>query len=119
MSLHTIRSIDYKDGIIQNLQCSLHLRREIHMPRRIQKSYPPVPQFKLCLFGKNRDSALPLQVIGVQISILMIHPPQLTNLSSQIQNPFRQRSLTGIYVRKDTYNKFLHSIFKSSFFFMN
>ena len=69
--------------------------------------------------GKNRNSSFPFQVIGVQISILMIHPPQLTNLSSQIQNPFRQRSLTGIYVRKDTYNKFLHSIFKSSFFFMN
>ena len=81
MSLHTIRSIDYKDGIIQNLQCSLHLRREIHMPRRIQKSYPPVSQFKLRLLGKNRNSSFPFQIISVQISILMIHTPQLTDFS--------------------------------------
>ena len=115
MPLHTIRSIYHKNGIIQNLQCPLHFRREIHMPRRIQQSYPLVSQFKLRLFGKNRDSSFPFQIISVQIRILMIHTPQLTDLSSQIQNPFRQRSLTGIYVRKDTYNKFLHSYLKAPF----
>ena len=85
MSLHTVRTADYKNCIVKNLQCPLHLRRKIHMPRSIQKRNIPHSG----LLGKNRNSPRPLLGIRIEKGILMIHPPQLPDLPGHVEHRLR------------------------------
>ena len=57
MSLHSVRTADYKNRAVQNLQCSLHLCRKIHMSRRVKKRYFQISQRQLRLLGKYSNSS--------------------------------------------------------------
>ena len=76
MSLHTIRSADHQDRIIQHLKGSLCFRRKIHMSRRVHQCNLQIPTMQSGLFGKNRDSSLPLHLKGVQEGIPVVHPAE-------------------------------------------
>ena len=84
MPLHAVCAADDKYRIIQYGERPLHLRGEVHMPRRIQKRYAPVRLYDSRLLGKNRNAALPLLRIIVQVGILMVYPPKLPDLSGLI-----------------------------------
>ena len=50
MSLYSICSADDQYGIVQHLQCPLHLCGKIRMARCVQQCYFPVSKGEFCLF---------------------------------------------------------------------
>ena len=103
MSLYAISAADDQDRVIQYLQGPFHLRRKVHMPRSIQKCHFLFSQFYLSLFGKDCDSPLPFQVIGVQKCILMVHTPWFSDTARQIQDTLSQCCLAGIHMGQQTH----------------
>ena len=84
--LDTIRSTDHQHRIIQYLQCPLHLCGKVHMSRRIQKGDLRISPDHPCLFGKNRDTPLPLMNICIQKGILMIYPAGFSYRTAGIEH---------------------------------
>ena len=84
MALHAVGAADHQDGVVQHLQRPLHLRGEIHVPRRIQQRYLHLAQRQHRLLGEDGDAPLPLQLEGVQKGVLMVHPPQLPDAAGGI-----------------------------------
>ena len=74
MPLNPVRAADDQHRIVQHLQDPLHLRRKIHMPRRIQERDVQIFPREHRLLGEDRDPPLPLQLISVQKRIAVIHP---------------------------------------------
>ena len=89
MALHTIRSVDHQNRIIQYLQGALHLCGKIHMPRCIQQRHFHISHGKNCLFGKNGNASFPFQFIRIQICIFMIHTSDLPDSSAFKKQPLR------------------------------
>ena len=89
MALHTIRSVDHQNRIIQHLQCALHFRRKIHMPWSIQKRHIKRSHRKNCLLGKNGNASFPFQFIRIQICVFMIHTSDLPDPSAFKKQAFR------------------------------
>ena len=87
MPLHPVHPVDDQNRIIQHLERALHLRREIHMPRRIKKRHLTASKFKHRLLGEDCYPPASFQLIGIQIRILMIHASQFPDLSAKIQDP--------------------------------
>ena len=111
MPLDAVCAADHQNRIVQNLQGSLHLRRKIHMPRRIQEGEFTFIKLQHCLFGKNRNSPGTLHSIVIQKRIFIIHTPQIPDTAAYIEHPFGQGSFPGVYMGKQTNGKFFHSMF--------
>ena len=76
VALHPIRTVDYKDRIIQHLKRTLHLTGKIHMSRRIQQKHLRSLKLQHRLFGEDRDPARTFLRVRIQKRILMIDPSQ-------------------------------------------
>ncbi len=89
MALHPVACTDHQYRTVQYLQSALHLRRKIHMARRIQQSDPGIFHRKNSLLGKYGNAPLPLLTVSVQKGVPSIHPAQLTDTPAYVQHPFR------------------------------
>ena len=52
----------------------------------IQQRHRPPRQRELCLLGKDRDTPLPLHVIGIQKGVLVVHPAQTAQSAALVQH---------------------------------
>ena len=86
MRLHTVRSADHQHRIIQHRHYPLHFRGKIRVTGGIQQGYPGLLRGKPGLLGKNGNAPRPLQTMGIQIGVLMVHPPQFLNGSGGIKH---------------------------------
>ena len=109
MRLHPVCTTDDQDRAVEHLQRPLHLRREVHVPRRVeQHRLHPLPA-KARLLGKDRDPPLPLLAVRVQIGVAVVYPAKSVYFSTGIEDTLRQRSLARIHVGKQSYDDpFLH-----------
>ena len=110
MRLYPICSIDHKQCNIKQRQSALHLRREIHMPRRIHQKQLLSFVFQARLLGKNGNAAVFFHLLRIQKRILVIHTPQVTDGSRLIKHSFAQCGLTRIHMS----HKSDHSVFLST-----
>ncbi len=99
MRLHAIRPADYEHRVVKHLQGTLHLSGKIHMPRRVEQCHLPVTHRDPRLLGKNRNAALALLHVVVEVRILMIHPSGCLDRARAIEQCLRQRRLPGIHMR--------------------
>ncbi len=65
MSLHTVGAADEQHRIVKYLQCPFHLRRKIHMPRRIEQGELHILIPQQSLLGKYGDPPLFFQFVGI------------------------------------------------------
>ena len=72
------------------------------MARRVQKRVLRFSKREFRLLGEDCNSSCPLQFIGVQKRVPVIHTAQLPDRSGQIENTLRKRRLSGIHVRQKT-----------------
>ena len=75
MSLHSISPADDEHRVVQNLQCPLHLRRKVHMTRRVKKCHGGITQRKDRLFRKDRDAAGALQCKRIEKRVPVVYAP--------------------------------------------
>ena len=82
MPLHAVRPADHQNRIVQHLQHTFHLRREIHVARRIKKRKFHILPFHDRLLGKNCNPAFTLHFICIQKCIAVIDPPQIPDTAA-------------------------------------
>ena len=75
MSLHPISPADYEHRVVQHLQCPLHLRRKVHMTRRVEECHESIAQRKDRLLRKDRDAPGALKREGIKKGITVVHTP--------------------------------------------
>ena len=98
VTLHALGAADHQYRIVHHRQRPLHLRGEVHMPRRIQPVDGITRQLEAGLAGEDRDAPLPLHGIRVQEGILMIHPPQGSDSPGAVEHLFGQGGLACIHM---------------------
>ena len=84
MSLNSVGAAHHQHCVIHDPERPLHLRRKVHMSRRINERNLRLSQREYRLLGKNRDSPAPLQRKIIKKRIAVIHPSQLPQASGQI-----------------------------------
>ena len=107
--LHAVRAADDEHRRVQHLQRALHLGGEVHVPRRVQQRDHPVAERKARLLGKDRDAALPLQRVRVEMRVLIIDPPQRADRAGAVKQRLGQRGLPRVHVRQNAQYQLLHS----------
>ena len=109
MRLYAVRTADHQNRIVQDLKRALHLRREIHMSRRIQQGDRGSRQIKNRLLGKNRDTALPFQRGRIEKSIPVVHSAKPAQHTRPVQHRFGQRGFTGIHMCQNSDDNSFHN----------
>ena len=80
---------DHQHRRIQNAQHALHLRRKIHVARRIQNGKRTITDPKPCKLRINRDPPLLLHFIRIQKRVAMIHASPLFHCPRLKQDALR------------------------------
>ena len=75
MSLNPISSADDQYRIVKNLQCPLHLRRKVHMTRRVEECHKSIAQRKDRLLRKDRDAPGAFKREGIKKGVTVVHTP--------------------------------------------
>ena len=98
MGLHAACSADHQHRLIQHLHAALRLSGKVHMARRVQQRHRMPLQPDLGLLGENGDAPLPLQTVGVQKAVPVIHPAQLFNFSRKVQHGLAEGGLPRVHM---------------------
>ena len=72
MALYAVGRADDEDGVVQNLQRPLHLRRKVDVARRVEQNEAAARQIEHSLLGKDRDAALTLLRVRVKERIPVV-----------------------------------------------
>ena len=108
MALYAVGPADNQNGAVQHLERALHLAGKIHVARGVQQRHLHRGQGKDRLLGEDGDAPLPLQGVGIQEGVLMVHPAQLTQGAAEVEHPLRQGGLTRVHMGQYANHKFLH-----------
>ena len=111
MALDSVGAADDQNGIVQHPHGPLRLAGEVHVARRIQKGDGGLPQRQDGLLGKDGDAPLPLDGVGVQKSVLVVHPAQTTERPTPVEQAFRQGSFARVHMGQNTDGQFFHKHF--------
>ena len=103
MALDTVRSADDENGVIENLEGALGFRRKIHMSRGIEEYDVQISELHAGLAGKDRDAAVPFDVICIEKCVPMIHAPGLPQRAAEIEHGFRERCFSGVHMGENAY----------------
>ena len=95
MALDAVGAADDQNGIVHHLQGPLRLGGKVHVPRGVQQGQLGLRQPQQRLLGKDGDAPGPLQRVGVQKSVPMVHPAQL----AQHPRPIEHRLAQGGFAR--------------------
>ena len=88
VALYAVSAGDHQHGAVQHLQRPLHFGGKIHMAGGVQQRHPGISQFQHRLLGENGDAPLPLHGVGIQKSVLMVHPAQAADGPGAVQQGF-------------------------------
>ena len=110
MGLDAVCAADDKHRAVQDLQRAFRLSGKIRMPGSVQKRHLPVRKRESGLFGENGDASLPLQAVGVQEAVPMVHAPQLFQFSGMKQHGLGQGGLPRVHMGQDADHGFVRLI---------
>ena len=82
-------------------------QKKIDMPRCIHEHDVGIAMVEHGLRRENRDAALALDRISVQMRIAIVHAPALANATRVEQHGLGQRGLAGIDMRQDSNDRLL------------
>ena len=98
MGLYTVGAADHKDRRVQNGHDPFRLRGKVHMPRCVHQRQIQLLRRNKGLLGKDRDATLPLQAVGIQKSITVIHPTQLPPGTAAVQQGLGKGGLARVHM---------------------
>ena len=101
VALHALHAADDQHGEVQHRQHALHLRGEVHVPRRVQPVVAIRAQVHHRLVGKYGDAALPLHGMQVEKCVMMIHAPQAADCAAAVEYLLREGGLARVHVGED------------------
>ena len=119
VALHPVCARDDQNGIVQHLQGALRLGGKVHMAGGVQQrdagflqrhaAVAARRQRELGLFGKDGDAPRPLQRVGVQKGVPVVHPPQLADHPGAKEQCLRQGRLAAVNVGQNADDQSFHN----------
>ena len=88
--------------VVEGLQRALRLGGEIDMAGRIEHHEMHARPVEMRLLGKDRDTALALHGIGIEMRVALVHAPLPTDGARAVEHGFRQRGLARVDVGDET-----------------
>ena len=88
---------------IQHPETTLHFRRKIHMPRRINNIDTVIFPMASCSSGGNGNSSLSLLLHPIHHRCPLIHSPNLVCTPRMIEHPFSSGGLARINMGNNPY----------------
>ena len=76
MALHAIVGAHHENRVVECLQCALSFGRKVNMARSIDEHEMQILEIERRLRRENRDTALALHSIGVQMRVTVIDAPR-------------------------------------------
>ena len=105
--LHAIVGTHNQNRIVERAQCALRLGRKIDMPRCIHEHDVGIAMVEHGLRRENRNAALALNLVRIQMRIAIVHAAALANATRVEQHGLGQRGLAGIDMRQDSNDRLL------------
>ena len=107
MPLHAVVGAHNQNRVVECTQCALRLGRKIDMPRRINEHDVGIAMVEHGLRREDRNAALALDRVSVQMRIAIVHAAALANATRVEQHGLGQRGLAGIDMRQDSNDRLL------------
>ena len=85
VGLDAVGAADHQDGIVQHLEGALHLGGEVHMAGGVQQGELIFPDREHRLFGEDGDAPLPLEAVGIQKGIPMVHAAEPAHCAGAVE----------------------------------
>ena len=101
---------DHQQGAVQHPQHPLRLGGKVSVARGVHQGELQVLQREHRLLGKDGDAPLPLQGLGVQKGIGVVHPPQLPQGAAGIEEGLGQGGLARIHMGQDAQGQLVHPV---------
>ena len=105
--LHAIVGAHNQNRVVERTQRALRLGRKIDMPRCIHEHDVGIAMVEHSLRRENRNAALALDRVSVQMRIAIVHATALANATRVEQHGLGQRGLAGIDMRQDSNDRLL------------
>ena len=105
--LHAIVGAHHQNRVVQGTQRALRLGRKIDMAGSIHEHDVGIAVVEHGLRRENRDAALALDRVSVQMRIAIVHAATLANAARVEQHGLGQRGLAGIDMRQDSNDRLL------------
>ena len=110
MALDAVGAADDQDGVVHHLQSALGLGGKVHMAGGVQQRQLGAGQFQHRLLGKDRDAPRPLQRVGVEKGVPMVHPPQFAQRPRAVEHRLAQGRFARIDVRRYANDQPFHPV---------
>ena len=98
VSLNAVGAADDQNGAVQHLKGPLRLGGEVHMARGVDQLQFRVPHGQPGLLGEDGDAPVPLDGVGVQKGVPVVHPAQPAQHPGAVQKGLGQRGLARIHM---------------------
>ena len=96
--LQTRAAVNHQHGHIQRQQGPLGLGGKVHMAGGVDQGKMPVINCKAGLPRKHGNAPLPLNLVGIQRGIAMVHPARAANGPCLVQQLFRQGGFACVHM---------------------
>ena len=107
MALYAIVGAHHQNRVVERAQRALRLGRKIDMAGSVHEHNVGVAVVEHGLRREDRDAALTLNLVRVQMRIAIVHAPALSNAAGMKQHGLGQRGLTGIDMCQNSYDRLL------------
>ena len=98
VGLDAVGAGDHQNGAVQNGQAPLRFRGKVYMAGGVHQSDVPPGGGEPGLLGENGDAPGPLQIVGVQVGIAVIHPAQSPPGAGGIEQSLGKGSLARVHM---------------------
>ena len=99
---------DHQDGVVQHLEGAFHLRGEVHVAGGVQEGHRHSLGAEQGLLGEDGDAPGPLQVVGVQVGVPVVHPAQGGDGPGGVQQGLGEGGFAGVHMGQDADDQLFH-----------
>ncbi len=108
MGLDPVGGADDQDGVVQHLEGALHLGGEVHMAGGVQEGDRQRRGLEQGLLGEDGDAPVPLQGVGVQIGVPVVHPSQGGDGPGGVEQGLGQGGFPRVHVGQNADDELFH-----------
>ena len=108
VGLDPVGGADDQDGVVQHLEGALHLGGEVHMAGGVQEGDRQRRGLEQGLLGEDGDAPVPLQGVGVQIGVPVVHPSQGGDGPGGVEQGLGQGGFPRVHVGQNADDELFH-----------
>ena len=109
MALDAVVGPHHENRVVEGLQRALRLGGEVHVAGRVHEHEVGVAPVKGGAGRENRDAALALHGVGVEVRVAAVHAAGVANGARDGEHGLRERGLARVDVRQKSHDRLSHA----------